>query len=101
MAALASSRRPLRDRHRWKCMNTPGTVERPLCVAVIGSGPSGFYATEALLKASNLTVRVDLFDRSPTPFGLARGGWAPDPKIKAVTAGVAKVAVEPPVRSLC
>jgi hypothetical protein len=51
-------------------MNTPGTPERPLCVAVIGSGPSGFYATEELLKASSLTVRLDLFDRLPTPFGL-------------------------------
>ena len=38
-------------------MSTLGTVERPLCVAVVGSGPSGFYAAEALLKAPNLTVR--------------------------------------------
>ena len=35
-------------------MSTLGTVERPLCVAVVGSGPSGFYAAEALLKAPNL-----------------------------------------------
>ena len=47
-------------------MSTLGTVERPLCVAVIGSGPSGFYAAEALLKAPNLTVRVDVFDRLPS-----------------------------------
>ena len=80
-------------------MNTPGTIERPLCVAVIGSGPSGFYAAEALLKAPNVTVRVDLFDRLPTPFGLVRGGVAPDhQKIKAVTAIYEKVASDPRVR---
>ena len=79
-------------------MNTPGTVERPICVAVIGSGPSGFYATEALLKASNPTVCVDLFDRSSTPFCLVRGGVAPDQKIKAVTAVYERVAFDPRVR---
>src|SRR6202163_2088822 len=80
-------------------MSNPGTVERPLCVAVIGSGPSGFYAAEALLKAPNLTVRVDVFDRLPTPFGLVRGGVAPDhQKIKAVTAVYEKVASDPRVR---
>jgi NADPH-dependent glutamate synthase beta subunit-like oxidoreductase len=80
-------------------MSTPGTVERPLCVAVIGSGPSGFYAAEALLKAPNVTVRVDVFDRLPTPFGLVRGGVAPDhQKIKAVTAVYEKVASDPRVR---
>jgi ferredoxin--NADP+ reductase len=80
-------------------MSTPGTIERPLCVAVIGSGPSGFYAAEALLKAANLTVRVDVFDRLPTPFGLVRGGVAPDhQKIKAVTATYEKVAADPRVR---
>jgi ferredoxin--NADP+ reductase len=80
-------------------MSTPGTIERPLCVAVIGSGPSGFYAAEALLKAPNLTVRVDVFDRLPTPFGLVRGGVAPDhQKIKAVTATYEKVAADPRVR---
>src|SRR5258708_24809697 len=80
-------------------MSTPGTIERPLCVAVIGSGPSGFYAAEALLKAPNLTARVDVFDRLHTPFGLVRGGVAPDhQKIKAVTAVYEKVASDPRVR---
>jgi ferredoxin--NADP+ reductase len=80
-------------------MNTLGTTERPLCVAVIGSGPSGFYATEALLKATNVAVRVDVFDRLPTPFGLVRGGVAPDhQKIKAVTVIYEKVASDPRVR---
>jgi ferredoxin--NADP+ reductase len=80
-------------------MSMPGTVDRPLCVAVIGSGPSGFYAAEALLKAPNVTARVDVFDRLPTPFGLVRGGVAPDhQKIKAVTAVYERVASDPRVR---
>jgi hypothetical protein len=80
-------------------MSTLGTVERPLCLAVIGSGPSGFYAAEALLKAPNLTARVDVFDRLPTPFGMVRGGVAPDHQhIKGVTATYEKVASDPRVR---
>ncbi|OGS00988.1 MAG: NADP oxidoreductase [Elusimicrobia bacterium RBG_16_66_12] len=80
-------------------MSTPGTAERPLCVAVIGAGPSGFYAVEALLKTPGLNVRVDLFDRLPSPYGLARGGVAPDhQKIKAVTAVYDRVASDPRVR---
>lgn len=55
-------------------------------VAIIGSGPSGFYAAEALLKQDDIAVEVDIFERLPTPFGLVRGGVAPDhPKIKSVT----------------
>jgi ferredoxin--NADP+ reductase len=53
---------------------------------VIGAGPAGFYACEHLLKHEPLTVEVDIFDRLPTPYGLVRGGVAPDhPKIKSVT----------------
>mgnify|MGYP005818077933 CR=1 FL=1 len=56
-----------------------------LRVAIVGAGPSGFYAAETLQKAAP-TVRIDLYDRLPTPFGLVRGGVAPDhPKIKSVT----------------
>jgi ferredoxin--NADP+ reductase len=80
-------------------MSAPGTAERPLCVAIVGSGPSGFYAADALLKATGLTVRVDVFDRLPTPYGLVRGGVAPDhQKIKAVIAVYEKVAFDPRVR---
>ena len=51
--------------------------------AVIGAGPSGFYAADQLLKGG---VAVDLFDALPTPYGLVRAGVAPDhPKIKSVT----------------
>jgi len=80
-------------------MSTPGTAERPLCIAVVGAGPSGFYAAEAALKAPGLNVRVDIFDRLPSPYGLARGGVAPDhQKIKAVTAVYDRVASDPRVR---
>jgi ferredoxin/flavodoxin---NADP+ reductase len=64
-------------------MTDLGTEANPFLVAIVGSGPSGFYAAEALLRRSN--VHVDMFDRLPTPFGLVRGGVAPDhPKIKQV-----------------
>ncbi len=66
-------------------MVTRGIPERPLRVAVIGSGPSGFYAVERLQK-DGPPLELDLFDRLPTPYGLVRGGVAPDhPKIKSVT----------------
>jgi len=61
-----------------------GTKERPVRVAIVGSGPSGFYAADALLK-SDTAAQVDVFDRLPSPFGLVRFGVAPDhPKIKNV-----------------
>jgi len=57
----------------------------PLRVAVVGSGPAGFYAAEALLAHPEIDVAVDMIDRLPTPFGLVRAGVAPDhPKIKNV-----------------
>jgi ferredoxin--NADP+ reductase len=63
-------------------MSEPGSEANPLQVAVVGSGPSGFYATEALLKSAR-TVHVDLIERLPAPFGLVRYGVAPDhPKLK-------------------
>ena len=65
--------------------NALGSSERPLRVAIVGSGPSGFYAAQALLK-SDKTVTVDVFDRLPVPYGLVRYGVAPDhAKIKNVT----------------
>lgn len=71
-----------------------GDRERPLRVAIIGSGPSGFYAAEHLQR-SGLEVHVDMYDRLPTPFGLVRGGVAPDhDKIKSVTRVYDKIAGE-------
>ena len=67
-------------------MADPGTPENPLRVAIIGAGPSGFYAADQILKDPETHAQVDLFDRLPTPYGLVRGGVAPDhPKIKSVT----------------
>jgi ferredoxin/flavodoxin---NADP+ reductase len=58
--------------------------------AIVGAGPSGFYAADQLLKAG---FEVDLYDALPTPFGLVRAGVAPDhPKIKSVTRVYAKTA---------
>jgi len=68
-------------------------------IAIIGSGPAGFYAAEALLKRSDTVVHVDMFDRLPTPFGLVRGGVAPDHQnIKAVTRVYEKTAARPTFR---
>ncbi|MBI4386373.1 MAG: NADP oxidoreductase [Elusimicrobia bacterium] len=74
-------------------MNTLGTPQQPLWIAIIGSGPSAFYAAEALLKQKDVAMRIDMFDRLPTPYGLVRGGVAPDhQKIKNVTAVYERVA---------
>ncbi len=57
-----------------------------LRVAVVGSGPAGFYAAGALLGNEDPSVEVDMFERLPTPWGLVRLGVAPDhPKIKSVS----------------
>ena len=77
----------------------PGGAEDPLRVAIVGSGPSGFYAAGHLLKAKDLEVQVDVFDRLPTPWGLVRGGVAPDhPNIKAVSRVYEKTAAQPGFR---
>lgn len=61
-------------------------------VAVIGAGPSGIFATQALLAQTAFEVEVDVFDRMPTPFGLVRYGVAPDHTgIKGVTPSLARV----------
>ncbi len=62
------------------------TDSSPLRVAIIGAGPSGFYAAGQLLAVAEPQFAVDLYDRLPTPYGLVRSGVAPDhPKIKSVT----------------
>ncbi len=53
-------------------------MDRPLRVAVIGSGPAGFYAAGALVAGEDPQVSVDMFDRLPAPYGLVRYGVAPD-----------------------
>ncbi len=72
----------------------------PLRVAVVGSGPAGFYAAGALLGA-DITVEVDMIERLPTPWGLVRLGVAPDhPKIKSVSRAFEKIAARPGFRFL-
>jgi ferredoxin/flavodoxin---NADP+ reductase len=80
-------------------MTTLGTPDNPLRVAIIGSGPSAFYAAEHLQKQTDLTVMIDMYDRLPTPFGLVRGGVAPDhQKIKSVTKIYEGIAAKPGFR---
>src|SRR6476469_8019537 len=72
----------------------------PLRVAVVGSGPAGFYAAGALLGA-DIPVEVDMIERLPTPWGLVRLGVAPDhPKIKSVSRAFEKIAARPGFRFL-
>lgn len=79
-------------------VNSIGSAANPLRIAIIGSGPSGFYAAEHLQK-QDLTVEIDMYDRLPTPFGLVRGGVAPDHlKIKSVTKVYDKIAAHPGFR---
>lgn len=73
--------------------------EGPLRVAVIGAGPAGFYAADALMKQTEVPISVDMFDRLLTPFGLVRHGVAPDHlKIKTVTRAFAQTATAPGFR---
>ncbi len=66
--------------------NHLGSGSRPLRVAIIGAGPSGFYAAGSLLQQKEYHVSIDIIDRLPTPYGLVRYGVAPDhQKIKSVT----------------
>jgi ferredoxin--NADP+ reductase len=54
-------------------------------IAIVGSGPAGYYTAEACGKAFGEEARVDIIDRLPVPFGLIRSGVAPDHQsIKAV-----------------
>ena len=75
----------------------------PIRIAVIGSGPAGFYAAGHLLKdgagGHSIDFEVDMLERLPTPWGLVRSGVAPDhPKIKSVTRIYEKTAAHPRFR---
>jgi ferredoxin--NADP+ reductase len=70
-------------------------------VAIIGSGPAGFYTAEALQKQFGGGLRIDMIDRLPVPYGLIRSGVAPDHQsIKAVYRRYEKVALSEGVRFL-
>ncbi|MBO9519042.1 MAG: FAD-dependent oxidoreductase [Porphyrobacter sp.] len=68
-------------------------------VAIIGSGPAGYYTAEAAQKALGEDVRIDIFDTLPVPYGLIRSGVAPDHQsIKGVSRRYEKVALSDNVR---
>src|SRR6185312_9621061 len=76
---------------------------RPYHVAIVGSGPSGFFAAASLLKAADasdeIDVAVDMLEMLPTPWGLVRSGVAPDhPKIKSISKQFEKTAADPRFR---
>ncbi len=76
---------------------------RPYHVAIVGSGPSGFFAASSLLKAADaaedMDMAVDMLEMLPTPWGLVRSGVAPDhPKIKSISKQFEKTAEDPRFR---
>ncbi|WP_152364445.1 FAD-dependent oxidoreductase [Microlunatus speluncae] len=72
---------------------------RPFVVAIIGSGPSGIYAAEALCQQSDVAVSVAVLDRLPVPFGLVRYGVAPDhPSIRSIRNTLERTLSRPEVR---
>jgi adrenodoxin-NADP+ reductase len=77
----------------------PLAVTAPLSIAVVGSGPAGFYFVDRILKLLGDGVIVDVLDRLPTPFGLVRSGVAPDhPDTKKVINKFTSLAELPHVR---
>jgi ferredoxin/flavodoxin---NADP+ reductase len=74
-------------------------MTRPLRVAIVGSGPSGMYAADALVGQDDVPVSIDIIDRLPSPFGLVRYGVAPDHlSIRSVRDTLDKVLDHPGVR---
>jgi ferredoxin/flavodoxin---NADP+ reductase len=83
---------------------------RPYHVAIVGSGPSGYFAAASLLKFADAAdggtddtdrrdVRIDMLEMLPTPWGLVRSGVAPDhPKIKTISAQFDKTSSDPRFR---
>ena len=71
---------------------------RPVSIAIVGAGPGGFYTAAAVLK-SGVEAEIDIIDALPTPFGLIRGGVAPDHQsTKGVWRAFARTAEQPQVR---
>ena len=74
-------------------------MSRALRVAVIGSGPSGMYAADALVGQTDIPVTIDVIDKLPVPFGLVRYGVAPDHhSIRSVRDTLDKILDKPGVR---
>lgn len=81
-------------------MTEQSEAARPLRIAIVGAGPAGIYAADALMK-SDADVSIDLYERMPAPFGLIRYGVAPDhPRIKGIITALHKVLDKEQVRLL-
>ncbi|MGN2635470.1 FAD-dependent oxidoreductase [Nocardia takedensis] len=81
-------------------MTEQSAATRPLRIAIVGAGPAGIYAADALMK-SDAEVSIDLYERMPAPFGLIRYGVAPDhPRIKGIITALHKVLDKEQVRLL-
>jgi ferredoxin--NADP+ reductase len=74
---------------------TRGAVLLKFKVAIVGAGPAGYFAAQALQNLANedRSFEIDMIERLPTPWGLVRSGVAPDhPKIKTVAKVFEKIA---------
>ena len=77
---------------------TPKSSDEDFKVAIVGSGPAGFYVAQHLIRHSPKPLQVDIYERLPVPFGLVRYGVAPDhPDVKNVDSTFSKVAKHPKV----
>ena len=100
----ADDQTPVTDRNAGTDRNTgtdrnAGTEQQTLTVAIIGAGPSGIYAAEALTHQLDVPVDVTVIDRLPVPFGLVRYGVAPDhPSIRSVRNTLERTLEKPGVR---
>ncbi len=68
-------------------------------IAIVGAGPAGYFAAQALLNQEDKPVLVDMIEKLPTPWGLVRSGVAPDhPKIRTVSKVFEKISEDPRFR---
>jgi adrenodoxin-NADP+ reductase len=75
--------------------STSSTVRKPLRVAIIGSGPAGFYTAYRLMNKVQDAV-IDMYEQLPVPYGLVRFGVAPDhPEVKNCQSTFEEVALSP------
>lgn len=80
-------------------MSTETTINKTYRVAIIGSGPAGFFAADHLFKNKEVSFEIDMYDKLPNPHGLVRSGVAPDhQKIKSVIKVYDKIAENPNFR---
>lgn len=85
--------------HLRRFLSTVVSKNQKKHIAVVGSGPAGFYLTQQLLKQRELNLQVDIYEKLPVPFGLVRYGVAPDhPDVKNVEGTFTKVASDDHVR---